>query len=122
MGFVPKLFSQALLPILMLSFEAHLPIIVHLLGLIQSFLLGSSADITFYLGPVSKLLVYCSAKFCFSPFSRLYGPLDGFLSQIWSYFELSLALDPTPFALGSATLKCLLTLDPPPFAFGSALS
>ena len=68
---------------------------------------------------VSKLF---STKFGFSPFSRLYGLLDGFLSQIWSYFELSLALDPTPFALGSATLKCRLTLDPTPFALGSALA
>ena len=64
---------------------------------------------------VSELL----AKFGFSPFSRLYGLLDGFLSQIWSYFEMSLALDPTPFALGSATSlghgwKLLIFDDPSP--------
>ena len=53
----------------------------------------------FLLRLVSKLF---SAKFGFSPFSRLYGLLDGFLSPIWSYSEMSLALDPTPFALGSA--------------------
>ena len=60
---------------------------------------------------VSKLL----AKFGFSPLSRLYGLLNGFLSRIWTYFlEWSLALDPTPSgAPGSATSqglgwKCLI--------------
>ena len=38
----------------------------------------------------------------FSPFSRLYGLLDGFLSRIWSYFFLNglLPLTQRPLRLG----------------------